>query len=52
MTSEKSQSSATFIVGILLWALTVNFLRGGSAQAKGWMRAKFFNEPMSAGVSK
>lgn len=49
---SRSQSVATFTLGVLLWALTVNFLRGGPNQAKGWLKAKFINEPMTKGVSK
>lgn len=49
---EKSQTVATFTLGVLIWALTVNFLRGGPNQAKGWLKAKFINEPMTKGVSK
>lgn len=51
MAGEKLQSASGFVLGVLLWALAVNFLRGGPAQAKGWLRAKFINEPMQ-GVSK
>ena len=50
--NAKSQGGATFILGVLLWALAVNFLRGGPTQAKGWAKAKLFNEPMVKGISK
>ena len=50
--SGTPQNASTFILGVLLWALTVNFLRGGPTQAKGWLKAKFINEPMAKGSSK
>jgi len=51
-TDGKSQSASTFVLGVLIWALTINFLRGGPNQAKGWLKAKFINEPMAKGVSR
>ena len=46
---EKSATIGPFILGILIWALVVNFLRGGTPQAKGWLAAKFFNQPYTGG---
>lgn len=37
--------TAGFVLGLLLYALTLNYLQGGSAQVRGWLRAKFLNQP-------
>jgi hypothetical protein len=49
---SKASTIAPFLLGILTWALTVNYLRGGPTQAKGWLKAKFLNQPMTKGVLK
>lgn len=36
---------AGFVLGLLLYALALNYLQGGAAQARGWIRAKFLNQP-------
>ena len=51
-TNGRAQTASTFLLGVLVWALTVNYLRGGPPQVKGWLRAKFLNKPMIQGVSK
>lgn len=34
-----------FALGLLLYALGMNYLRHGRAGVKGWLRAKFLNQP-------
>jgi len=45
--SGKTHGASGFILGLFLWAVTVNYLRGGPTQVKGWFHAKFFNDPQS-----
>ncbi len=33
-----------FVLGVLAWLLTVQYLRGGTAGVKAWLRAKFLNQ--------
>lgn len=35
---------AGFVLGALGWVLTVQYLRGGTAGVKAWLRAKFLNQ--------
>jgi len=35
---------AGFILGLLAWVLTMQYIRGGQAQVKAWLRAKFLNQ--------
>ncbi len=35
---------ASFILGLLAWVLTMQYIRGGQAQVKAWLRAKFLNQ--------
>lgn len=37
--------SAGWVLGLLVYALALNYLRGGAPQAKGWIAAKFLNRP-------
>lgn len=39
---------AGFLLGLIGYALLINFLRGGRAQARGWIAAKFLNRPYGA----
>ncbi|HEV8675022.1 MAG TPA: hypothetical protein VGX21_13325, partial [Methylomirabilota bacterium] len=41
---------AGFVLGALLWALVLAYLRGGPPMVKGWLRAKFLNKPYQAGT--
>jgi hypothetical protein len=36
---------AGFVLGLVGYGLFINFLRGGRAQARGWVAAKFLNRP-------
>lgn len=38
-----------FALGLLAWALAVNYLRYGPAGVKGWVAAKFANRPFAPG---
>jgi hypothetical protein len=40
---------AGFVLGALVWALVLAYLRGGPPMVKGWLRAKFLNKPYQAG---
>jgi hypothetical protein len=37
------------VVGLFVWGFCINWLRGGSGQATGWLAAKFLNEPYAGG---
>jgi hypothetical protein len=37
------------VVGLFGWAFAMNWIRGGKAQAFGWVGAKFINVPYTAG---
>jgi hypothetical protein len=39
---------AGFLLGLIVYALVINYLRGGTAQARGWIAAKFINKPRAA----
>ncbi len=36
---------AGFLLGLIVYALALNYLQGGAAQARGWIAAKFVNRP-------
>src|SRR5581483_10783228 len=36
--------AAGFLLGLFAYALTINYLRGGSTQVKQWLAAKFLNQ--------
>lgn len=38
-------NGAGFLLGLVGYALLVNFMRGGLPQVKGWIGAKFLNKP-------
>jgi hypothetical protein len=38
-------NGAGFLLGLVGYALLVNFMRGGMPQVKGWIGAKFLNKP-------
>lgn len=38
------EDGASLILGVFAWVLTMQYLRGGKAQVKAFLRAKFFNE--------
>lgn len=38
-------SPAGLLLGFVLWAAGLNLLRGGPAQLRGWLAAKFVNRP-------
>lgn len=38
-------NGAGFVLGLVLYALVLNYLKGGPAQVKGWIAAKFINKP-------
>jgi hypothetical protein len=40
--------SAGFVLGMLAWVLTVQYIRGGTAGVKAWLRAKFLNQATGA----
>jgi hypothetical protein len=35
---------AGFILGLLAWVLTMQYIRGGRDGVKAWLRAKFLNQ--------
>lgn len=39
------ETGAGFLLGLIAWAIVINLLRGGPAQAKGWILAKLINKP-------
>jgi len=39
------EEGSGFLVGMLLWALVLAYFRGGPAEVKGWLAAKFINRP-------
>lgn len=43
---------AGFLLGLIGYALVLAYLRNGPAGVKGWMRAKFLNEPTAASKAK
>lgn len=47
--SRPGLSIAGFIVGAFAWGYGINWLRGGKAQANGWVAAKFINRPYGGG---
>lgn len=42
---QVAASLAGFVLGVLLDVLFINYMRGGWAQVKAWLAAKFLNEP-------
>lgn len=36
---------AGFLLGVVLYALALNYVQGGPGQARGWLSAKFLNKP-------
>jgi hypothetical protein len=38
---------AGFVLGLILYALVLNYVQGGPSQARGWIAAKFLNRPFS-----
>lgn len=40
-----TEDGAGLLLGVFAWALILNFVRGGPAQARGWLAAKFLNKP-------
>lgn len=43
------EEGAGFVFGMLLYALVLAYLRGGPDAVKGWLQAKFLNEPYTKG---
>lgn len=41
-----TRDSAGFALGMVLYALTVSYIRYGKAGPRGWMAAKFLNKPL------
>lgn len=39
------ETGAGFLLGVVMWAVALNWLRGGPAQARGWIMAKLVNKP-------
>lgn len=39
------REAASLALGMLAWALFINWVQGGTDQAKGWIAAKFLNKP-------
>jgi len=39
------QALAGLVTGLFGYGYLINWIRGGPAQATGWLKAKFFNEP-------
>jgi len=35
---------AGFVLGLLAWVLTMQYIRGGPDGVKAWLRAKFLNQ--------
>ena len=50
-TATVSQQGAGLFVGLIAYALLVNYIRGGTPQVKGWLAAKFMNKPYTGGAS-
>lgn len=48
-TSSTGGNGAGVLLGMLGYAVLVNFLHGGPAQVRGWMAAKFLNKPYQGG---
>jgi hypothetical protein len=48
---QAADDGAGFLLGVLAWTLTLNYLRGGLPQAKGWLAAKFLNRPFTGTVA-
>jgi hypothetical protein len=40
-----ANDGAGFVLGLVLYALVLNYLQGGAGQVRGWMKAKFLNQP-------
>lgn len=45
---DDTQNAAGFLMGLLAYAVAVNFIRGGRAQVRGWLAAKFLNRTTPA----
>lgn len=42
------EQGAGFLLGVIAYALALNYLRGGPDAARGWLAAKFLNRPYAA----
>lgn len=50
--ARPGQALAGLIVGMFAWGYALNWIRGGIAQANGWLAAKFLNRPYAAGPAQ
>jgi hypothetical protein len=48
---QVADTGAGVILGAVLWALVLNWLRYGAAGARGWLSAKFLNKPMQVNAA-
>jgi hypothetical protein len=46
--SDLVNDGAGFLLGLFVYALVLNYLRGGPDRVKGWLAAKFINKPWAA----
>lgn len=44
----KADSAAGFLLGLALYPLVINYMKGGLPAVKGWFAAKFLNRPYNA----
>lgn len=47
-----AESGAGVILGMIGYALVINYLRGGYPAVRGWFGAKFINKPYTGGLAK
>lgn len=47
---QPMQTAAGVVLGGVLYAVLLNWIRGGPAQAKGWLLAKLINKPSSTAI--
>lgn len=45
------ETGAGFLLGLMLWGVTLNMLQGGPKQAMGWILAKLINKPYGGTVN-
>jgi hypothetical protein len=44
-------AGAGWVLGLIAYALFSAYINHGTAGPKGWLKAKFLNEPMTTGTS-
>lgn len=50
--SSAGQSGAGIILGMVAYAVIINYLRGGAPAVRGWFAAKFTNKPYGGNLTK